>query len=148
LLHESIVDLTQCYREAGRILAKTEELKSSIQQRELEGDLILAPPSILKDNWIGKLGRYETAFASGWMQGSSFAHGKSYDYGFVLSDHADWTDLNRTIFETGAKQVFVLHRSNGALIRHLNKKVIKAYPISDLKSENYHRNVELNLSLF
>ena len=125
----------------GRLLAPTSSLDDLDPEHRLQGDLILAPPSILKSNWISRLGDYKTAFASGWMQGSSFAHGASYDHGFVISDHADWNDINQTIDETEAKQIFVLHRGNGALIRHLQKRGKKALALQrfelclkDLKS--------------
>lgn len=133
LVHQSIAELTQCYREEGRVLAPTKELNSLVKTQVLQGELILTPPSILKTEWLERFGVFETAFASGWMQGSSYGHGVSYDRGFVMSDHADWTDLNQTIDETGAKRVFVLHRANGALVRHLRKRGLDAHPVSVLK---------------
>ena len=150
LIHESIEEPTQCYRDEGRILAPTLELNSVALKRKLEGDLILAPPSILKTKLLARLGDYRTAFASGWMQdarSTGYVHGNSYDHGFVMSDHADWSDLNQTIDETGAKQVFVLHR-NGALIRHLRKKGLDAHPGSELSPETFRRIEPVNLSLF
>jgi putative mRNA 3-end processing factor len=111
----------------------------------LSGELILAPPSIVETQLIARLGEYKTAFASGWMQGSSRFYSHSYDHGFVISDHADWDDLNRTIDETGAKQIFVLHR-NGALVRHLRKRGLDAQPVSELTLENFQRRGETNLS--
>jgi putative mRNA 3-end processing factor len=104
----------------------------------LRGELIIAPPSIFDEKFASRLGRYETAFASGWMQTQS-AHGNGrYDRGVVMSDHADWNDLNRTILETGAKRVFVQHR-NGTLIRHLRKQGIDAHSDDALKPEEYAR---------
>ena len=119
------------------MLAPTCTLKARLGESKLQGDLILAPPSILRSEWMTHLGDFKTAFASGWMQGSASenggsAHGNSYDHGFVISDHADWNDLNQTILETEAKQVYVLHRGSGALVRHLRKSGISAYPISEL----------------
>ena len=34
---------------------------------------------------------------------------RAFDRGFVLSDHADWPALLRTIAETGASRVLVTH---------------------------------------
>lgn len=130
VIHATIVDLTECYRQERINLASTVELMSVLHQ--LDGDLILAPPSVLKESWAPKLGRYKTAFASGWMQnGRGFGR---YDYGFVMSDHSDWNDLNQTIFESQAKTVYVQHR-NGALVRHLKGKGIDAHPIERLSFE-------------
>ena len=151
LIHSTIVELTECYRQQGRSLAATvsleEKIKTLIFDQQLEGELILAPPSILKEKLTFHLGNYETAFASGWMQNTSkgFSRG-GYDRGFVMSDHADWNDLNQTIDETGAKRIFVQHR-NGALIRHLRKKGLEAFPVENLIPENYLPLMEYNLRL-
>lgn len=151
LIHQSISELTECYRRQGRVLAATADLMDEIQMlpfdEQLSGELILAPPSVLKEGWIHKLGKYKTAFASGWMQGSGqgFSRG-GYDHGFVMSDHADWNDLNQTIMETGAKRVFVQHRE-GALISHLKKKGIEAYSVDELIPANYAALGGTNLCL-
>jgi putative mRNA 3-end processing factor len=176
LIHSTCVELTECYRQEGRTLAPTRALESALSElggflsgsevlpyarddsrstsvlvnSQLRGEMILAPPSILKEEWAQKLGEYETAFASGWMQNfkpNPYSTGRSYDRGFVISDHADWNDLNQTILETGAKRVFVQHRE-GALIRHLRKQGIDAHSSDALTHENYSRLGGRALSLF
>lgn len=151
LIHSTIGELTECYRREGKILAPTilleDKLKELIFDQRLEGEMILAPPSILKDKFVHHLGRYETAFASGWMQNSGRGYNYGgYDRGFVMSDHADWSDLNRTIVESKASRVYVQHR-NGALVRHLKEKGIQAYPVENLIAENYHETGGYNLRL-
>lgn len=146
LIHSTMVELTECYRREGKILAPTQEWTGGLFQNHLRGELILTPPSMKKD--LEELKPYEIAFASGWMQGGNQFRQNYFDRGFVISDHADWKDLNRTVEETGAQQVFVLHRSNGAFIRHLRKRGIQAYPIFDLQEESYSRLPDINLSLF
>lgn len=132
IVHPTIVALTECYRNEGRTLAKTKTLKERISEKSnLVGELILAPPSIFTEEWKEFLGPYKTAFASGWMQNGGWGRG-SYDKGFVMSDHADWNDLNKTIMETQAKKVFVQHR-NGALVRHLRSQGLDAHPVEILK---------------
>jgi putative mRNA 3-end processing factor len=132
IVHPTIVALTQCYRDEGRVLAKTKSLKERVAEKKiLQGELILAPPSIFNEEWKEFLGPYQTAFASGWMNKGGWGRGK-YDQGFVMSDHADWNDLNRTIMETQAKKVFVQHR-NGALVRHLRGQGLEAHPVEVLK---------------
>jgi putative mRNA 3-end processing factor len=151
LIHDTLIELTECYRQEGRILAPTRPVPSPPQK--LEGELILAPPSFLSraptDERVLQLGDYETAFASGWMAGQeSRPHRGSYDRGFVVSDHADWNELNRTIRETGAQRVFVMHRSEGALVRHLRKQGLDAHPVQALEPAQYARLAPINLSLF
>lgn len=121
--------LTDCYRAQGISLAETLCLGQLPPKTVLRGELVLVPPSFLKTDKAKILGpRFETAFASGWMANGS--HG--YSKGFVMSDHADWNDLVRTVRETGAKKVFVQHRGKGALVRHLRDLGLQAFPESDL----------------
>lgn len=145
LIHESIHELTECYRREGRELAPTELLSQRIKSSAaLRGELILAPPSILMESWADRLGNYETAFASGWMRGGRGFGRSRYDRGFVMSDHADWNDLNQTIEETGAKRVFVQHR-DGVLIRHLRSKGIEAHSVEALSPPEYKAGENLRL---
>lgn len=121
--------LTACYREQGIALAETICLSQIRSQTSLSGELFLVPQSFLKTEKAKILGpHFETAFASGWMAKGS--HG--YSKGFVMSDHADWEDLVRTVRETGAKKVFVQHRGKGALVRHLRNLGLQAFPDTDL----------------
>lgn len=140
LIHSSIHELTECYRRQNRQMAETQLLDD---KHQLSGELILAPPSILTEKFVDKLGFYKTAFASGWMQGN-FRRG--YDRGFVMSDHADWNDLNLTITETKARKVYVQHR-DGALVRHLRRQGIEASPISELHIDNFMPKSGENLVL-
>jgi hypothetical protein len=71
---------------------------------------------------------------------------RGYDKGFLMSDHADWDDLVRTIEETGARRVYVQHRGKGALVRHLKSLGIEAFPDSELKPAP--RRAPEQLSLF
>ncbi len=139
LIHSTIAELTECYRREGKVLAPTSVLTDVLyylfDSEELRGELILAPPSILREGWASKLGRFETAFASGWMTPGGFGFNR-YDRGFVMSDHADWDDLNLTIRQSGAHRVFVQHRE-GELIRHLRKSGIDAHHVEQLRVDNY-----------
>ncbi|MCM2324246.1 MAG: ligase-associated DNA damage response exonuclease [Oligoflexia bacterium] len=143
LIHETVVEATRCYREEGVALVATRELGEAVRRGRLRGELIIAPPSIGESQWAEALGEYQTAFASGWMQGQSRWSRGSYDKGFVLSDHADWEDLNRTVRETGARQVFVMHRGNGALVKHLRAQGLRAHPVSELVDAGRERQLRL-----
>ena len=97
------------------------------------GELFLVPQSFLKSPQAGLLGdNFQTAFASGWMAKDT----GSFDKGFLLSDHADWNDLVQTVLQTKAKKVFVQHRGNGALVRHLKKLGLMAFPDTALMQKN------------
>ena len=48
------------------------------------------------------------------------------DRGFVLSDHADWPELNTAIRETGAETVYVTHGFSQEFTRWLNETGMNA----------------------
>ncbi len=130
--HGTVTPLNQCYQASGIKWAETKCLSQVEDDRVLRGELFLVPQSFLKTEKAELLGTsFKTAFASGWMSKGGFGY-NSYDRGFVMSDHADWNDLLKTIQETGAKRVYVQHRGNGALVKHLKSMGIKAYPDTDL----------------
>jgi putative mRNA 3-end processing factor len=51
---------------------------------------------------------------------------RAYDRGFVLSDHADWPSLLRTIRETGARRVLMTHGHSDVLVRYLREQGLDA----------------------
>jgi putative mRNA 3-end processing factor len=128
----AVSELNECYISQGVRLAPTRCLSGVESAQPLSGELFLVPQAFLKSAQARLLGpRYVTAFASGWMaQGSRFGGG--YDHGFVMSDHADWNDLVRTVLETGARRVYVQHRGQGALVKHLRTLGLRAFPESEL----------------
>jgi putative mRNA 3-end processing factor len=93
---------------------------------DLSGALIVASPSVLESEWIQTLPDFSTAFASGWMQLRSMRRSQSVDRGFVLSDHADWTELLEVISGTGAEDIIVTHGYVRQLVRYLNEKGFRA----------------------
>lgn len=131
--HPAATELNECYRQEGIRLAPTKCLSEVSLQQKLEGELLLVPQSFLKSPLVAILGKnFETAFASGWM--AKGHHG--YNQGFVMSDHADWNDLVKTIVQSRAKRVYVQHRGSGALVKHLKKMGLQAFPESELLPSN------------
>lgn len=142
--HSATSAITDCYRREGVSLADTVCLSTLEPEARLTGELILVPQSFLKSPQAEVLGDdFETAFASGWMAKNTHGYAQGFDHGFVLSDHADWNDLLRTIEESRAKRVYVQHRGAGALVRHLKKIGIHAFPEEELIPKNPNQ-----LSLF
>lgn len=148
IVHSAIEEMNVAYRAEKIRLAPTIDIQQLPPDQPIQGELILAPPSILKTEWLARLGDFETAFASGWMQGSNYGHTTRYDRGFVMSDHADWNDLVNTVLATHAKRVFVQHRSNGALVQHLRRLKLEAFSAAELSEGNYARLPVQTLSLF
>jgi len=95
------------------------------------GRLILAPPSAHRSPWMKRFPAVSTAFASGWMAVRGFRRRRGYQRGFVLSDHADWSGLIRTIEESRASRVLVTHGSSEILARYVREaKGLRAEPLA------------------
>lgn len=124
-------DLAQCYRDEGVAMVPTIRLEDLSHEQELRGELIIAPQSITRTPWFDRLKDPQTAFASGWMRTGAFGYGRSFDRGFVLSDHADWNGLLRTVRETGARRVLVFHGGDTTFTRYLRKQGIEAHPLTE-----------------
>jgi putative mRNA 3-end processing factor len=62
-----------------------------------------------------------TGFASGWMQVRGNRRRRGFDRGFVVSDHADWPGLLRSVADSGASRIYVTHGDGDVLTRHLRE---------------------------
>jgi putative mRNA 3-end processing factor len=136
LVHDTVEALNRHYRDQGIRLAATESVSSQQKGALIQGALVLAPPGIHGTPLMRRLGEFETAFASGWMRLRRGRFSRRYDRSFVLSDHADWPGLVRTVRETGAREVYVMHGSNETLARYLREESgLDAHPIDALRAE-------------
>ncbi|MEO8777538.1 MAG: ligase-associated DNA damage response exonuclease [Rhodanobacter sp.] len=120
-LHGAMLRLVQSYREAGVAMVPTEPVSDSAHGRDFAGELIMAPPSAAGSPWMKRFARASTGFASGWMQIRGNRRRRGYDRGFVVSDHADWPGLLRSIEESQATRVYVTHGEGATLIRYLRE---------------------------
>ncbi|QNL50844.1 ligase-associated DNA damage response exonuclease [Olivibacter sp. SDN3] len=71
--------------------------------------LVIMPPSAVGTPWLKKFMPYETAFYSGWMQLRGARRRRNVNRGFILSDHADWNQLNNAIKISQAENIYVTH---------------------------------------
>jgi putative mRNA 3-end processing factor len=90
-------------------LPLAKRIDSSVNRKEIKGAIIIAPPSAVDGPWIRSLQPYKLGICSGWMQLRGTRRRRGADRGFVLSDHADWGQLNTAIKETGAENIYVTH---------------------------------------
>lgn len=120
-VHGMMLGMIDAYREAGVSLP---DVKPVIEAKgrsraSFAGELVLAPLSARGTPWMRRLGSHSDAFASGLMRVRGVRRQRAYDRGFVISDHADWPALLRTIAETGAGRVLATHGHAEPLARHL-----------------------------
>lgn len=126
--HPAVDDITAIYRDLGVQLPATTRLLQE-SAKNLRTGLVLIPPSAEGAKVMKALGPISDASASGWMRTRAARRWRSYDRGFVLSDHADWPALLRTIEETGAQRVGVTHGSVEPFVRYLRETGIDAFPL-------------------
>ncbi|MFM7235716.1 MAG: ligase-associated DNA damage response exonuclease [Cyanobium sp.] len=140
LLHGAIQGLMDPYRSEGIAMVPTCALSALSRTDPLAGRLILAPPSAFRSPWMRRFPQAQTAFASGWMAVRGVRRRRGFARGFVLSDHADWPSLVRTIEETGAQQVYLTHGQGEPLARYLREEMgIAAHPLASREPEAWTR---------
>lgn len=120
-LHGAVDAGVSVYREAGIAMVATRRVSEEDKSADFAGRLVIAPPSAAGSPWLRRFRRAQQGFASGWMRLRGNRRRGNYDRGFVLSDHADWPDLLRTVRGTGARQVIATHGRTDALVRVLNE---------------------------
>jgi putative mRNA 3-end processing factor len=130
-LHGAMLQLVERYREAGVDMLPTVPVAESVRGDRLAGELVLAPPSAAGSLWMRRFSKASTAFASGWMRIRGNRRRRGYDRGFVISDHADWPGLLRSIDDSQANRILVTHGDGDALIRFLCEQGRDARPLRD-----------------
>tara|TARA_B100000927_G_scaffold75533_1_gene60197 strand:- start:2815 stop:3804 length:990 start_codon:yes stop_codon:yes gene_type:complete len=115
--HNAIRSINKIYAKFGitNLETKTISTKSGFKD-----GIIVMPPGARKSKILANIYPYKTAFCSGWISGKH----RDYDHGFKISDHADWNDLIKTIEESGAKEVILIHGAGPILRKYLNSKGI------------------------
>ena len=75
-----------------------------MKRKDFDGALVVCPPSAVGSPWLRRFDPFSLSIASGWMNLRGARRRRGADRGFVLSDHADWDELNIAIRETGARK--------------------------------------------
>ena len=126
MLHGAMLTPVGIYRDAGVRMAPTDAVMEQARGGDFAGELVLAPPSAAGSPWMRRFRNASTGFASGWMRIRGNRRRNNYDRGFVLSDHADWPSLLRTIEETGARTVLATHGNTEAIVHYLGERGVDA----------------------
>jgi putative mRNA 3-end processing factor len=124
-LHGALVELVELYRgfgiEFGEVLPWTDA-----EPGQFKGRIVLAPPSALGNRWTRRLPDPVAALASGWMRVKQRAKARNIELPLVISDHADWDELTRTLEDVGAGEVWVTHGREEALVHYATTRGLKA----------------------
>jgi putative mRNA 3-end processing factor len=125
-VHGAVASMNEAYTEAGVTMKSYQKVSADVDKSSYKKALIIAPSNADASPWMKKFEPYSTAFASGWMAIRGNRRQLAADRGFVLSDHADWNELNIAVKETGAEKVIVTHGFTDIFARWLNEKGIEA----------------------
>ena len=107
--HGAVDNVNKLYEDMIAALPAAQRITGNVNRKEIKGAMIIAPPSAIDTPWLRSMQPYKLGICSGWMQLRGTRRRRGADRGFVLSDHADWDQLNSAIKETGAENVYVTH---------------------------------------
>jgi putative mRNA 3-end processing factor len=134
LVHGSVENLTKFYRDGGIKMLPTRRVREADEFKEdFVGRLVIAPPSAHRSPWMKKFKSVSTGFCSGWMAVRGIRRRRGYERGFIVSDHADWSGLIRTVEESKASRILVTHGGTETLARYLRE--VKGIQAEALKTE-------------
>jgi len=128
-LHGAMLRLCALYEELGVPLG---DLRPALDvpKAELAGQIVIAPPSAIRDRWSRRFPDPVTCQASGWMSVKQRARQALVELPLVISDHCDWGELQQTIRETGAETVWVTHGREDALVYWCQTQGLNAEPLN------------------
>ncbi len=90
-------------------LSKAEKIVANEWDKSQKGKLIIATPSAMGTAWMKRFEPYTIGIASGWMNIRGMKRRRNVDTGFVLSDHADWKELNEAVKLSEAENIYITH---------------------------------------
>jgi putative mRNA 3-end processing factor len=120
--HGAVDNVNKLYEATIGALVPTQRIEASTDRTAIRGAMIIAPPSAADSPWLRKLKPYKLGVCSGWMQLRGARRRRGADRGFILSDHADWDQLNSAIKATGAENIYVTHGYKSVYARWLREE--------------------------
>jgi putative mRNA 3-end processing factor len=123
-LHGALRSMTDYYVSRGIDLGEVPNVADA--PGTLAGEIVLSPPSALGDRWSRRFADPLAGFASGWMRIRGRVRQRGVELPLIISDHCDWPELLQTVTETGAREVWVTHGREEALVHELSKRQIVA----------------------
>jgi putative mRNA 3-end processing factor len=125
-VHGAIESITNVLRRQHLELPPTIYVAPEMKRNDFEGALVICPPSAIGSPWLRRFEPFSVGIASGWMNLRGARRRRGADRGFVLSDHADWDELNTTIKETEAEKVFITHGYSEVFSKWLRENGIES----------------------
>ncbi len=127
-VHGAVEKLTRLYERLGVPLGDVRRVVPA-ERKALGGEIVLCPPSAIKDVWAQKFPEPMTVAASGWMRVRARARQSGVELPLIISDHADWDALCRTVLDTGCEELWVTHGEAEALAYWAEGRGLRAKPL-------------------
>ncbi len=136
-LHGAMERMCRLYEEFGVDLGDL-RLVSDHSKDDLRGAIVICPPGALNDRWSRRLPDPITAMASGWMRVRQRARQRNVELPLVISDHADWGELTRTIEDVNPAETWITHGREEALLRwcQLHQRRARALALAGYEDED------------
>ena len=130
-MHGAIEKITALYQRFGINLGDVRPVPARDGRGggDFPGAIVLCPPGALQDRWSRRFADPAHALASGWMRTRARARQRGVELPLVISDHADWPDLCRTVVETGAEEIRITHGQEDALAHWCATRGLTALPL-------------------
>jgi putative mRNA 3-end processing factor len=129
LLHGSMETLCSYYQSRGVELGKLANLIDAGARRKNGGSIIIGPPSAIGTTWVNRMADPVFAYASGWMRIRQRAKRAGVELPLIVSDHCDWPELQQSILDSGAGEIWVTHGNEDGLVRWCAMQGIAAKPL-------------------
>jgi len=127
-VHGAIANINAIYQAYGQDFGDTAALTEA-DKADLTGAIALVPPGAGVDAIVRRATEPIYAMASGWMRVRARARQRGVELPLVISDHADWPELVRTVDEMPG-EVWITHGREDALQRHLDLRARQARTLS------------------
>jgi putative mRNA 3-end processing factor len=136
-LHGAMERMCRLYEDWGVDLGDL-QLVSEVKKEAIAGHIVVCPPSALNDRWSRRLPEPITAMASGWMRVRQRARQRMVELPLVISDHADWDELTRTVEEVNPFETWITHGREEAMLRwcQLHQRRAKALALVGYEDED------------
>jgi putative mRNA 3-end processing factor len=119
LLHTTIYNTNEALGFDNTRFRKFDE---TFDKKTFAPGIVLMPAFSIGSPWLKRFDPYKLAICSGWMQLRGTRRIRNADAGFVMSDHADWDELNTAVKATGAENVYVTHGYSSQFARWLREE--------------------------
>ena len=125
MLHGAVAKLTRIYRELVPGIPEFAEYAAS----EVEGHVLICPPSVRGSRMIQRIKKRRVAMLTGWAMTPGAVHRYQVDAAFPLSDHAGYDDLLKYVELVQPQRVLTLHGYASEFARDLRERGVEAWSL-------------------